>query len=217
MKIKDLWACYLAKIEKANENLIKIAFDEMESKQYEEASIHFDQLYTQDANDFMSYFFRAYCKSHCGTRGNAYPDSQSLTAAFNLSFKKAISAKENLDTNLCLIFSMYEDAMENLYANAVNDAYKIPLDSRTNIVNCIKENVDIIKSTEKTKAFIVNYLKKIVDYNLESYGTLILSFDPSYATILEEKRKKLKRRSIITLTIILAVLLGPIIIAICGA
>ena len=210
MNIQELMQSYLEVVDKKNKNLVDIAFDEMNSSQYEEAASHFDQLYVQDSNDFMSYFFRAYCKSHCGTRGNVYPDSQKLTSAFDLACKKALALGANLEVNLYLIFAMYDEAMKNLADNAVEEVRldsngntvtsnptktKILLDCRTNLVYVMKENSNVIKSKKSLKEYVTTYLKRIVNQNLKVYGPIIVAYEPEYATILEKnlRQKKLKQ------------------------
>ena len=96
-----------------------IAFEEMKSGQYEEAAIHFNQVYTGDPNNYMAYFLRACCKSHCGIRGNVIPDAQKLTSAFELTCEKAIARRQEI--LLTDIMSLYEEKMRNLAYNAVEE------------------------------------------------------------------------------------------------
>jgi len=222
MEIKELLEAYLALESGENKNLINIAFDELESEQYEDAVTHFDQLYVKDSNDYMSYFFRAYCKSHCGKRGDVYPDSQKLTSAFEMASKKAVANKKSQETNISLLLRMYDDAMDNLAYNAVEevhvsdngntyttnpDKYKITDLARKTIAGFINGNTDIINKSDRLTEFSIEYLKGIVDYNLNYYGPMIVALDPSYQTILDEKIKKLNAKKRITKIVIALIII----------
>lgn len=225
MKIEELLDAYVAITSSENQNLINVAFDEMNSSQYEEAASHFDQLYAKDSSDYMSYFFRAYCKSFCGRRGDVYPDSQKLTSAFELACKKAIADKKNLDVNLNLIMIMFKEGMENLAYNAVEEVsvdsngnthtsnptkYKIKSNARESLFALIRDNVDLFKENDELKEFALTYLKDIVDYGLDRFGAIIVSLDPSYAPVLEEKKKKARIKRIIGIVVIAVIILSII-------
>ena len=229
MEIKDLMASYLAVVEEENKNLVNIAFDEMMSSQYEEAAGRFDKLYTQDSNDYMSYFFRAYCKSHCGKRGDVYSDSQKLTSAFNMAFQKAIASGKNLDTEVYLMISMYKDAMDNLAYNAVEEIsidsngnthktnptkFKIYDDCERVLVALMRDNANTLKKLSTVKDYIISYLQNIVDKNLNrnlnlgrKQGEVLVLYVPEFAPELEERIKKIEAKNKRTL-IIIAVAFG---------
>jgi hypothetical protein len=221
MEMKELLDCYLAGVGETNKNLVRIAFDEMSSSQYEEAAACFGQLYSQDSHDYMSYFFRAYCKSHCGTRGDVYPDSQIFTSAFQSACEKAFNAGGDLNTNLCLLFTMYENAMGNLAENAVEEVHvnsngdtytKNPIkkmiyaDCVRNLVKVMQEKVALIKGYEKAQEYVITYLKANVDKNLKLYGPALLAYEPEYAATLEAKMKQAKIKKWIIAGVIVAVL-----------
>ena len=217
MEMKELMANYLALVEEKNKNLVNIAFDEMESSQYEDAAIHFDQLYVQDSTDYMSFFFRAYCKSHCGRRGDVYPDSQKLTSAFELSVSKALASSAMLDTEMYLLLSMYKEAMDNLAYNAVEEVHvdsngntyttnptktKIYAACKTSLTTLMKTNVETFKKLTNVNEYCINYLKTIEATNLRVYGNILVLYVPEYAAELEAKIKKQEKKSKMTLIII---------------
>ena len=183
MEIKEFMTNYLELVEEDKKNLVNIAFDEMNSNQYEEATVHFDKLYLQDSNDYMSYFFRAYCKSHCGKRGDVYADSQKLTSAFNLAVNKALGVSKNLDTQVYLMISMYNDAMDNLAYNAVEEVHvnnqgktyttnptkaKIKNECSANLLDLMKDNVEVFKTLPSVKEYVINYLKKLFEISIKT-------------------------------------------------
>lgn len=232
MELNELLDAYLAKLLSDEKNLMNIAFDEMNSSQYEEAASHFDQLYVKNSNDFMSYYFRAYCKSHCGKRGDVLPDSQKLTSAFQLTYKKAIENKEDLDLNLEIIVDMYIDAMDNLAYNAVEEVrvnsngttstsnptkYRILINCQNTISDFISENIELINELGGFKEYVLSYLKKDVKSNLNKYGPLIVKLDPSYSKQYEELQKKAKTKKIIKLVILLGIIATIVIIAVVSA
>ena len=209
MEIKEFTTTYLELVKEENKNLVNIAFDEMLSGQYEEATGHFDKLYLQDSNDYMSYFFRAYCKSHCGKRGDVYADSQKLTSAFNLAISKALGISKNLDTEVYLMISMYKDAMDNLAYNAVEEVHvdnngktyktnptksKIKNECNENLLASMKDNAETFKTLPKVKEYVINYLKiefnasiKVSVGKCRKQADVLVLYTPEVAPELEEK------------------------------
>ena len=211
-----------------NGNLVTIAYDEMNSDQYEEAAAHFDQLYVKDPADYMSFFFRAMCKSHTGTRGNVYPDAQTLTSAFTMACKKAESDKKNYETNMLLLLHYYADAMDNLAYNAVEEVdsnghtsnptrFRIKRMMRENLIEVAKQYKDSISACEDLKAYVMDYLQKNLSFDLEGVGAAIVAYDPSFEATLKEMLKKRKIKNIIKFSIIGGIILAIIIAIIVAA
>ncbi len=213
---KELLETYVKDVCVENRNLVIIAFDEMNSSQYEEAGEHFDQLYVRDPGDFMSYFFRAYCKSHCGKKIDAYANALKLTAAFEFAGKKAIAAKNDLEVNLLLLLTKYKDGMANLESNAVQDRYMISETLSATIASFTKNNMQIVKEYPGTKRFICSFLDRHSFSNRKYFEGLLIELDESYKLKFDEEKKiarqrdekEFKTKKIIISAIILIVLLG---------
>ena len=194
MEINGLLEAYLTVNRKSINNLVQVAFDELESEQYEEAVTHFDQLYIKDPNDFMSYFLRAYSKSRCGVIGNCVSDSEKLTAVFEFACKKAIASEKNLDICLPILLKMYAETMEFLANNAVEeDEWTIWSMEESEILNFAKNHFGITERNEELKNYVVSYLKEFVDTDLERVGPVIVSYEPSYQEVLDEKIREKER------------------------
>lgn len=234
MNIKDfVMSSYVELVDEEKKDLVDIAFDEMISGQYEEAAGRFEKLYTQDPNDYMSYFFRAYCKSHCGKRGDVYVASQKLTSAFNMAYQKAIVSSKYLDTEVYLMLSMYKEAMDNLAYNAVEEVHinsqgktyktnptklKIYSECEEVLVTLMRDSVNVLKKLPTVKAYITSYLQKLVDTNLNhninlgrKQGEVLVLYAPEFASELEEKIKKAEAKKKRT-RIIIAVAIGAFIL-----
>lgn len=67
------------------DNLFKIAFEEMEANQFEEAEKHFDMYFLKNVDEWKPAFYRAYCKCHTGKIG----DIPSQATIFEGAFQKA--------------------------------------------------------------------------------------------------------------------------------
>ena len=199
MEAKKAFDLYLDTVKEENRNLVTIAYDEMKSNQYEEAASHFDKLYTMDASDYMSYFFRAYCKSYCGRRGDVYPDAQTLSSAFTSALKKAIEDEDTLETNMTLLINHYFEAMGNLAYNAVGEVSSNGV--RTNhtrdrinrmasqvLYDLATKNKDAIKGNNGVKGSVILWLKKYERIDLKRLGALIVFYEPEYASTYKRKR-----------------------------
>lgn len=237
MNIKDfVMSSYVELVDEEKKDLVKIAFDEMISSQYEEAAGRFDKLYTQDPNDYMSYFFRAYCKSHCGKRGDVYAASQKLTSAFNMAYQKAIASGNNLDTEVYLMISMYNDAMDNLAYNAVEEVHigsngntyttnptklKIYSECEEVLVTLMRDSVNVLKKLPTVKDYITSYLQRLVDRNLNhnidlgrKQGEVLALYAPEFASELEGRIKKAKAKKKLTRIIIAVAIVAFILIGV---
>ena len=71
-----------------------IAYDEMNSDQFEEAERHFDMYVLKNPNEWKAPFYRAYCKCHKGKIGDIPRQAQIFESAFKAAYEK-IKVKEN--------------------------------------------------------------------------------------------------------------------------
>lgn len=203
MDIKEAFESYLRSVSDENRNITNIACDEMNSKQYEEAAVHFDQIYVKDSAEYMPYFFRAYCKSLCGVRGNAEANAQKITSAFTMACQKALSVKRDFEADMILICHHYIRAMEILANCAVDGITKGKIESmaRDTMIAAAEEYRESIKMYPNLEEYLLSYLKEIEHHNLEEIGALIVSYDSSYEAVYQDKLKKKKKKLIIILGI----------------
>ena len=216
MEMQELFDAYLQHEKREEENLMIAAFDDVCSSQYEEAAERFNQLYGKNPQDYVSYFLRAYCKSHLGVRGNVYPDSQTLTSAFDLTIKKFFNSESKNPITFRLIISLYEDAMDNLFYNDPGElkigsngsSYttyparaKIISAKTTHVRSAIESNVEKIKKNSEMKKFCIQYLKDSGSlYDLRIVCSLDSSYQSEYDKKLKEKDARdaaAKKRNII--------------------
>lgn len=211
MELRDLLNAYITIQTDEQKKLITIAFEEMDSLEYEEAAKHFGQLYENDPSDFMSSFLRAYCKSHLGVRRDCDVDAHKLTIATKNTVEKAIGS-ENKELYLSLIFSLYNGAMENLYDNAVDGYYKIFKEKIDVMQIFATEYYNLINSLPNVKNVILEILKNDVDrYSglFYSIAETIVKYDEEFEAVIKERQlkeakeaKKIKKRKIIIITVI---------------
>ena len=225
MEINELLEAYVKKLSEDNQKLVSVAFDEMRSSQHEEAARHFDQLYVKNPSDYMSFFFRAYNKSFCGRRGDVYPDAQTLTSAFNMACKKAVSSSRDYEVNMYLLLQLYSEAMDNLAVNAVEEVdekgntsnpekHKIRKMERENIVAVSRDQIAEIQRYGELKEFVVSYLKEKESDDLKNIGALIVLYDPSYEETFKKKMKIQKIKGIVGICIALGIIIAVILIGV---
>ncbi len=194
METTKLLEIYAKNVVHANQNLFNVAMEEMTSSQYEEAAIHFDQLYVNDSTDFMSYYFRAYCKAHYGKRGEVHASAQKLTSACKKSYQKAIEANVDIDTRVSLILQMYAEGMKHLAYNAIDDSFSIEQGYRDTLVEFINCYMELINQCDTLKTYILSELQELLSENLDKYGALIVALVPEYAPTLENKKQQERQR-----------------------
>lgn len=70
------------------DNLFKIAFEEMEANQFEEAEKHFDMYFLKNVDEWKPAFYRAYCKCHTGKIGDIPSQATIFEGAFQKAYNK---------------------------------------------------------------------------------------------------------------------------------
>ena len=200
----------------ATNQVITIAFDEMKSGQYEDATKHFDQIYTSDSSNYMAFFFRAFCKSHTGKRGDVYPSAQTLTSAFTLTCQKAAADEENFLGNMLIVLTYYMDAMDLLEDNAVTESWKIGDIQRDALEEVTNTYGDKLKTDPYISAKLAEYFKIMEVHNKARFGALASIFDPEHEAVYKAEINKEKRKNrikLIALGVFLVVLVVVIVIA----
>ena len=196
--------------------IVKIAFEEMKSGQYEDATKHFDQIYTSDPSFYMAFFFRAFCKSHTGKRGDVYPNAQTLTSAFALTCQKAAADKENFLGNMLVVLKYYMDAMELLRDNAVTESWKIGDMQRDALEEVANTYGDELKKDPSICALLADYFKIMEVHNILKYGALASIFEPEHEAVYKAEWAKVVRKNrikLIALGVFLVALVVIIVIA----
>lgn len=105
---------------------LKIAIEEFNSSQYQEAASHFDDLYIASPDVYLFSFLRTVCKCHTGTRGNVVSDAGKLGAIFSSTLEKILKESAPVrKTLLPLTLGIYYQTMMLLYDNAVDNSNSV--------------------------------------------------------------------------------------------
>ncbi|MBO4472962.1 MAG: hypothetical protein J5765_04050, partial [Clostridia bacterium] len=164
MEINEVFESYKGSVQEENRNLMTIACDEMQSKQYEEAAAHFGQLYEKAPNDYMAFFFRAYNKNHCGIKLNVTANAERLTSAFQLACQKAVGDRYRFRDNMFLLMHYYDEGMnflENAAVSFESETKRQIKKQRINTLIDVAETYhDSISTEVELESYVVNYLKE---------------------------------------------------------
>lgn len=101
------------------DNLFKLAFEEMESDQYEEAEKHFDMYFLKNVDEWKPAFFRAYCKCHTGRIGDIPSQAGIFEGAFQKAYNKIMKIENENEriAGLCILIEYLNKQADYFISN----------------------------------------------------------------------------------------------------